>query len=97
MGKVLGIACLAVAVALMGGGYYLNHYTPRGPMYETGDVVCGNDDRGPCMEERREDMSALALPDWQKDVKAYGPILGILLAALGSGLIANSRLKPDSH
>ena len=49
--------------------YYVNHYTPRGPMYDTGDVVCLNDDRGPCGEQYKEDVDSLNIPQWEKFFK----------------------------
>lgn len=60
--------------------YYVNHYMPRGPMYDTGDVVCMNDDRGPCAGKYQEDVSNLDIPDWAKFFKkSEGELLTIVL------------------
>jgi len=78
------------AIGLGGGIYYVNHHLPHGPMYATGDVVCQNDDRGPCGEEYREDFENLDIPDWAKFLK--GSEAGLLLMGLVfAGIIASVR------
>ena len=49
--------------------YYVNHYLPHGPSYPTGDIVCQNDDRGPCREKYKEDLRELRIPTWAKFIK----------------------------
>jgi hypothetical protein len=96
-----GAIWLAV-IGLGGGVYYVNHYLPHGPMYATGDVVCQNDDRGPCGEEYREDFHRLDIPDWAKFFKGSEAEL-LLMGLVFAGIIASSRPsggytgKPDDY
>src|SRR3990167_9885283 len=65
--------------------YYSNHYFPKGPMINTGDVVCQNDGRGPCSEKFIEDTSNLNVPEWVKFFKqSEGMLLwmGLLFAGI---------------
>lgn len=62
---VIWVSFLSVTFLL----YYSNHYFPRGPMFDTGDVVCLNDGRGPCAEEFIEDPRFLDIPEWAKFFK----------------------------
>lgn len=65
--------------------YYSNHYFPRGPMFDTGDVVCLNDGHGPCQEEFIEDPRYLDIPEWGKFFKgSEGELLwfGLLFAGI---------------
>ncbi len=65
--------------------YYSNHNFPRGPMIDTGDVVCQNDDRGPCGEKFIEDTRNLNIPEWAKFFKhSEGTLLwmGLLFAGI---------------
>jgi hypothetical protein len=65
--------------------YYSNHHFPRGPMFDTGDVVCQNDGRGPCAEEYIEDPRYLDIPEWAKFFKrSDGKVLwlGLLFAGI---------------
>lgn len=65
--------------------FLANHNFPKGPQYATGDYVCQNDDRGPCGEEYKEDVSKLDVPGWVKFFKqSEGQLLwmGSLLAAI---------------
>lgn len=78
------------AISLGGGIYYVNHYLPHGPMYATGDVVCQNDDRGPCGEEYREDFQGLDVPDWAKFLKGSKAEL-LLMGFVFAGIIASRR------
>lgn len=83
--KVLAVqiwAMFALASFLL---YYSNNQFPRGPMIDTGDVVCENDDRGPCHEKYIENTSNLNVPDWVKFFKgSEGSLLwmGLLLAGI---------------
>ena len=79
------------AAGTLGGGLdYVNHYLPRGPMYATGDIVCLNNDRGPCGAERKEDYRNLNIPDWAKLLKGSEATL-LLFALVLAGIIASSR------
>lgn len=49
--------------------YYVHHYLPQGPMFPTGDVICRNDDRGPCSESYIEEVRYLDIPQWAKFFK----------------------------
>ncbi|MCX6718254.1 MAG: hypothetical protein NTY81_01460 [Candidatus Staskawiczbacteria bacterium] len=61
-----------------------NHYFPKGEMYPTGDIVCQNDDRGPCGEKYKEDVSKLNVPDWAKFFKnSEGELLWMGLLFIG--------------
>lgn len=65
--------------------YLANHNFPRGPMIDTGDVVCQNDDRGPCSEKFIEDTRFLNIPEWAKFFKrSEGELLwlGLLFAGI---------------
>jgi hypothetical protein len=81
----IGIA-LWVLVLLYGGLiFYVNHYMPHGPMRDTGDVVCENDDQGPCREWYLEDMRGLHIPEWAKFLKGDVGVMswvGLLCAAI---------------
>ena len=60
--------------------YYVNHYLPHGTSYPTGNVVCQNDDRGPCGEVYKEDLRGLNIPSWAKFFKqSEGELLWIAL------------------
>jgi hypothetical protein len=53
-------------------------------MYDTGDVVCENDDRGPCAEQYKEDTRALPIPEWAKFLRDNFDLIfiSLLLAAV---------------
>lgn len=78
------------AISLGGGIYYVNHYLPHGPMYATGEVVCQNDDRGPCGEEHKEDYRRLDIPDWAKLLKGSEAEL-LLMSLVVAGILASQR------
>ena len=82
---------------VLGSIYYVNHYLPHGPMYPTGDIVCQNDDRGPCKEAYKEDMRGLDIPSWAKFFKrADGKILWIVLLTAGLVIhVYNPKYKQD--
>jgi len=79
-------------VILMGGIYYVNHYLPRGPFVYTGEVVCENDDRGPCGEQRVEDIRGLRIPDWARFLKTSEAQL-LLYGLVFGGIVASARPK----
>jgi hypothetical protein len=78
------------AIGLGGGIYYVNHYLPHGPMYDTGDVACQNDDRGPCGEQYEEDFHRLNIPDWAKFLKGSEAEL-LLMGLFVAGILASNR------
>lgn len=74
--------------------FYVNYYLPHGDSYPTGDVVCQNDDRGPCAEQYKEDMSDLNIPNWAKFLRSSGGFLtwmGLLLV----GIMISSKNKNE--
>ena len=71
--------------------FYVNHYLPHGPSYPTGDIVCQNDDRGPCREEYKEDLRGLNIPNWAKFLRGsegWGLVIGLLIAG---GVISKDK------
>ena len=83
--KVLAIATWTAFLITTFLFYYSNHNFPRGPMIDTGDVVCQNDDRGPCGEKFIEDTRNLNIPEWAKFFKrSEGSLLwmGLLFAGI---------------
>lgn len=75
-------------------GYYVNHNMPKGPMYPTGEVVCMNDDRGPCGEKYVEDVRNLPIPDWAKWLKNDGD--GLIMILIILAIIASSSFKKEN-
>lgn len=70
--------------------YYSNHNFPRGPMINTGDVVCQNDDRGPCGEKFIEDTRNLNIPEWAKFFKRSEGAL-LWMGLLFAGIVISKR------
>lgn len=60
---------------------------PHGPMIDTGDIVCQNDDRGPCGEKYIEDTRGLDIPNWAKVLRESGVMLlfGLAFAGICAG------------
>jgi hypothetical protein len=88
--NTLGIVVWWVFAISMVLTVYVNYYLPHGLSYPTGEVVCQNDDRGPCGEQYKEDMSQLNIPDWAKFLRENFvlffiglPILAMYLQAKG--------------
>ena len=73
--------------------FYVNHYMPHGPSYPTGDVVCQNDDRGPCGDEYKEDTSHLDIPEWAKFLRE--DFLLVIISLVFSGMYCNTRPRYD--
>lgn len=67
-------------VVVLGSTIYTNYFLPHGPSYDTGDVVCENDGRGPCHEAYKEDLRNVNIPNWAKYMRNYGAMSVILLA-----------------
>jgi hypothetical protein len=82
MFRALSFAAWAAVIVLMTQVYDVNHYTPRGPMYDTGNTVCENDGAGPCGEQFKEDISHLNLTDWQRFLKGDSALLLVLAFVL---------------
>lgn len=80
----------ALFIVLCASMFYVNHYLPHGPMIDTGDVVCQNDDRGPCGEKYIEDTRRLNIPDWAKFFRTSEAEL-LIYALAFAGIIASSR------
>lgn len=74
----------------MASMFYVNYYLPHGDSYPTGDVVCQNDDRGPCGEQYKEDLSGLGIPNWAKFIRgSAGELMWIGL--LFAGIVISSK------
>ena len=73
--KAAAVASWIVLAAAGGGLYYVNSQLPHGPTYPSGDIVCINDDRGPCGEAYKEDMRGLNIPAWAKSLRANSELL----------------------
>lgn len=75
---------------LLGLIFYVNHNLPHGPAYFTGEIVCQNDDRGPCGPEYKEDLSRVNIPNWAKFCRGSEAWL-ILMGLAFAGIIINSK------
>ena len=84
--RLLGLATWALFIAMGGVTYYVNHYMPHGPSYPTGEMVCENDDRGPCGEEYKKDMRRVPIPEWAKFLREYF-ILVLMPLGVGATLL----------
>ncbi len=69
--------------------YYSNHHYEKGPMFDTGDVVCQYDDRGPCAEEYIEDPRYLNIPWWAKLFKTSAGELLWLATIFAAGMASS--------
>jgi hypothetical protein len=85
LARISSLIFIMASVLAFGVMYYVGHHLPHGPSIPTGDYVCMNDGRGPCGEERVEDMSQLAIPEWAKFVRRYG-LLAVILLPLAAWL-----------
>ncbi len=81
--NTLGVMVWWILVISIGLTIYVNYFMPHGPSYPTGEIVCQNDDRGPCGEEYKEDMRNLNIPNWAKFMREY-----FLLVILGEIFLA---------
>lgn len=90
--KYIAIVIWTVAIFVFVSGYYVNHYLPKGEMYPTGEIVCQNDDRGPCREEYKEDLRGLDNPSWAIFLKKNG--VSILIALVFAGSMTSAK-KPQ--
>jgi len=83
--KIFAISIWSIFIVLVGLTVYVNYGMPHGPSYPTGDIVCQNDDRGPCREEYKEDLRNVDIPNWAKFLrKSEGELLlfGLLFAGI---------------
>jgi len=98
MGKRLWITskitiwCLFLFV--MGFTVYVNYFLPHGEQYETGEVVCANDERGPCGPEIKEDLRNLNIPRWAKVLRKDGVAFLMMLSFIGV-LLSSKNLEKD--
>jgi len=94
--QVLAIIIWAAFFIVAGLIYYVNHYLPHGPSYPTGEYACGFDDRGPCVEEYKEDLRNVNIPNWAKFLRRSEGML--LLFGLGiAGAVISSKSKNQSE
>lgn len=77
--KIISIIIFILFISMCGLTDYVNQNMPHGPFYATGDIVCENDDRGPCGEEYKEDMRGLDIPKWVKFLRENFDNLFLLL------------------
>jgi hypothetical protein len=89
---VTGIWLLVIVIA--GLTVYVNYYLPHGPMYPTGDIVCENDDRGPCSGEYKEDLTNLNIPNWAKLFRSSDSKL-LLLGLVFAGIVVTTKNIKD--
>ena len=86
--RAIWVCCLV----LIATTFYANHYMPKGPLTDTGDVVCMNDDRGPCQEKYIEDTRRLPIPWWAKFLKA-DYMFWLILGVVAAGVYASDKAK----
>ena len=90
--RFLSITVWIASVIIFGAGVYVNYWLPHGPSYSTGEIVCQNDERGPCGEQYKEDLRGLDIPIWAKFLRqSEGELL--LLALLFAGIVISSKDK----
>ena len=90
--QILKITIWTIFIVVTGLTVYVNYYLPHGPSYPTGDIVCQNDDRGPCGEQYKEDLRELHIPDWAKFLRvAEGQLLWVGL--FFAGIVLSSKNK----
>ena len=89
--RFLSITIWTIFFATIGVTYYINHYLPHGPTYPTGEIICQNDERGPCGEEYKEDMSNIDIPSWAKFLREY--FLIVIIGQLILGAYMNNLIE----
>ncbi|MDD5726298.1 MAG: hypothetical protein PHC53_02700 [Patescibacteria group bacterium] len=82
--KILQWSVVGVLVSTMAVVFYANWFYPHGNFYPTGDVICENDDRGPCHEQYKEDLRYVSIPKWVKTVRQNQS--GAMLLIFASGI-----------
>lgn len=92
--KMLAIIIWSAFIIILGLTVYVNYYLPHGPSYSTGEIICRNDDRGPCGEQYAEDLRGLDIPRWAKFLRqSEGEIL--LFSLLFAGFVVSGKNKKD--
>lgn len=93
----LAVIIWVAFIMVSGLFYYSNHYFPRGPLYDTGDVVCQYDDiSGPCREKYIEDTRELNIPEWGRFFKSSsGEFLWLVL--LFAGIAISTKKEASSE
>ena len=92
--KLLAIIIWTAFIIFSGLTVYVNYYLPHGPRYPTGEIVCQNDDRGPCGEEYKEDLRELNIPSWAKFIRQSEGMLS-LLGLLFAGLVVSGKNRKE--
>lgn len=83
-------------IVLVGLTIYVNYYLPHGPSYPTGEIVCQNDDSGPCEEQFKEDLRDVDIPNWAKFFrKSEGELL--LFGLLFAGIVINGAKNKNQE
>lgn len=88
--KILAAIIWISFAVIFGLTIYVNYYMPHGPNYPTGEVVCQNDDRGPCREKYMEDLGNLNIPNWAKFLRRSEGTL-LLMGLLFAGLTISNK------
>lgn len=65
-------------------------------MIDTGDVVCQNDDRGPCAEKFIEDTSNLNIPEWAKFFKQSEGML-LWMGLIFAGIVISTKKNENDN
>lgn len=91
--KSISILFGILLLAGIGLTIYVNYSLPHGPSYSTGDVICENEERGPCHEVYKEDLRAVDIPEWAKFIRTDSRwyLLGFLM--LFAEIIAITKLQ----
>jgi|SRR6185437_4546890 len=88
--KIVSIAIWSIFIFAGATMFYVNNYMPHGPMIDTGDVVCQNDDHGPCGEKYIEDTRRLNIPDWAKFFRTSEAEL-LMLGLVFAGIVVSTK------
>lgn len=82
---------LAILAIIVGLTIYVNWYLPHGSKFSTGEVICYNNERGPCVEDYKEDMRKLNIPNWAKFLRENSDKISLILIILSFFLYAKSK------
>lgn len=63
---------------LLGSTAYGNYHYKHGSYYNTNDIICLGNDRGPCSPATAENTKGLNIPNWAKWERTSGAFLVIL-------------------
>jgi hypothetical protein len=78
----------------MGLIYYVNHYMPHGEYYPTGEYV-SRYEGGPMVEQYKEDLRELNIPNWAKFLRVHG--IGLSLILVIAGAVLEGKAKQESN